>query len=113
MAVVWDHLTKVITVKEHLSASVNDGTIDKLRELAGGRRKVGEFLGDVVDLLWRHRHIIVGARLRDLVISTPAEQADRDRAIEEMSQRLEHMSRDMNYFKSVIESGVREPRASK
>ena len=99
-------------MKEHLSASVNDGTIDKLRELAGGRR-FGELLSDMVDLLWAHRHIIAGARLRDLVISTPSEQADRDRTLEEMSQRIERMSRDMNYFKAVIESGVREPKTSK
>ena len=99
-------------MKEHLSAAVEPGTLDKLRSLSGGRR-FGEFVSDMVELLWTHRHIIAGVKLRDLVISTPAEQADRDRTVEEMSLRIEKMSADMQYFRAVIESGVTEPKPRK
>ena len=44
---------------ERLTASLEDGTLEKLRTLAGGERKVGAYLSQVVThLLWPHRDTI-------------------------------------------------------
>lgn len=42
-------------MSERLTASLEDGTLEKLRTLAGGERKVGAYLSDVVAWLWYHR----------------------------------------------------------
>ena len=43
-------------MSERLTASLEDGTLEKLRELAGGERKVGAYLSQLVAwLLWPHR----------------------------------------------------------
>lgn len=40
---------------EKLTVSLEDGDVDKLRELAGGPRKIGTYLHSVVNWLWYHR----------------------------------------------------------
>ena len=43
-------------MSERLTASLEDGTLEKLRELAGGERKVGVYLSQLVAwLLWPHK----------------------------------------------------------
>lgn len=42
-------------MSERLTVSLEDGIPDKLRTLAGGERKVGAYLSDVVAWLWANR----------------------------------------------------------
>ena len=53
---------------ERLTASLEDGTLEKLRELAGGERKVGAYLSQLVALLWPHREELKDFQLRDLAL---------------------------------------------
>ena len=43
---------------ERLTVSLEDGTLEKLRQMAGGQRKVGAFLSDAVALLWDSREAL-------------------------------------------------------
>ena len=54
---------------ERLNTALEDGTLDKLRTLAGGQRKVGAYLSDVVAWLWEYREALEqeGAGIRDFV----------------------------------------------
>lgn len=42
-------------MSERLTASLEDGTLEKLRTLAGGERKVGAYLSSVVSWLWANK----------------------------------------------------------
>ena len=48
-----------------LTVSVEDETVERLRELAGGERKVGEYLNSVVTWLWTLRDESGQTPLRD------------------------------------------------
>jgi len=56
-------------VSERLTASLEDGTLEKLRTLAGGERKVGAYLSQLVAWLWEYREALEqeGAGIRDFV----------------------------------------------
>ena len=100
-------------MKEHLSASVEAGTVQKLQELAKGQRKVGEYLTDVVELLWaQHSSGDDETKRKDAGANSQwradleAEIAAQDAAIVEMAKRMERQNKELSYFRSVIESGV-------
>lgn len=44
--------------KERFGVAVEPGTLEKLRVLAGGERKIGEYLTDVIDFLWSQRDVM-------------------------------------------------------
>ena len=54
---------------ERLTVSLEDGIPDKLRTLAGGERKVGAYLSQLVAWLWEYREALEqeGAGIRDFV----------------------------------------------
>jgi hypothetical protein len=79
---------------EHLSTSVTDGTIDKLRELAGGQRKVGAYLSSVVEWLWWNREAWIGHTLSEYDPMTPElirQVTERDKSLD--AQMREDMDR--------------------
>lgn len=43
---------------DRLTAQLNESSVERLRTLAGGERKVGAFLVDVTTLLWEQREIL-------------------------------------------------------
>lgn len=53
---------------ERLSTSLEDGSIEKLRELAGGERKVGTYLSGVVSWLYENTTRLAGARRGVIVL---------------------------------------------
>ena len=67
-------------MSERLTASLEDGTLEKLRTLAGGERKVGAYLSDVVAWLWEYREALQARPLSGMAlvysewIMTPEEQ---------------------------------------
>ena len=94
---------------ERLTVSLEDGTTENLRTMAGGERKVGVYLSNVVAWLWSYRDTLSGAPLTDFapvlhewiprIVMTPEEQQEALEAnksiraqldaIDEYSQRLE------------------------
>lgn len=48
---------------ERLTVSLEDGSIERLRLLAGGERKVGAYLSGVVSWLWEYREALQAAPL--------------------------------------------------
>lgn len=61
---------------ERLTASLEDGTLERLRTLAGGERKVGAYLSQVVAWLWDSKEDIDAAGLSGCVI-VPREKISR------------------------------------
>ncbi len=67
-------------MSERLTASLEDGTLERLRTLAGGERKVGAYLSDVVAWLWGYREALQARPLSGMAlvhsewIMTPEEQ---------------------------------------
>ena len=67
-------------MSERLTASLEDGTLERLRTLAGGERKVGAYLSDVVAWLWDYREALQARPLSGMAlvhsewIMTPEEQ---------------------------------------
>lgn len=55
-------------MSERLTASLEDGTLEKLRELAGGERKVGAYLSDVVRFLAAYEELVSTEKFQDLCI---------------------------------------------
>lgn len=95
-------------MKEHLSASVEAGTIEKLQALAGGQRKVGEFLTKIIDLMWKHRDLLKTNKLQDLIIAPPLSHPDleaivlnQDKMIAELINEQSLMKRKVDYFQNV------------
>ena len=97
--------------KERFGVAVEAGTLEKLRSLAGGQRKIGEYLTDVIDLLWS-QHNDDETKRKDVGANSQwradleAEIAAQDAVIVEMAQRMERQNKELAYFRSVIESGV-------
>lgn len=52
-------------MKEKLGVSVDAGTVEKLRKLAGGERKVGELISELTSFLWRERSVLARSSLVD------------------------------------------------
>ena len=91
-------------MSERLTASLEDGTLEKLRTLAGGERKVGAYLSDVVAWLWEYREALQARPLSGMAlvhsewIMTPEEQqlalTQRDRiaaALEDLQRRMSEL----------------------
>ncbi len=101
-------------MKEHLSSSVEAGTIKKFRTLAGGPRKVGEFLSELANLLWKHRAIVENTKVQNLVIAAqpthPDLEAivrDQDEMIDDLAKRMDRQEIELRYFRAVVENAVR------
>lgn len=106
--------------KERFGVAVEAGTVEKLRELAGGERKIGEYLTAVVDLFWKQRQDNSGQATTPALTFDPpvavvpiqradleAEIAALDEIIVDMAQRMARQDRELSYFRSVIESATR------
>ena len=95
-------------MSERLTVSLEDGIPDKLRTLAGGQRKVGAYLSDVISWLWYHREQLQTAPLSDFapvlqewiprIVMSPEEQqqalerkAHIDTELESVEQRLQEL----------------------
>jgi hypothetical protein len=72
----------------HLSTSIPDSTIDKLRILAGSNRKIGLLLTDVTNLLWAHRGVLEGAKISELVITAPSGDPELKMRLDEIERRV-------------------------
>lgn len=55
-------------MSERLTVALEDGTLDKLRTLAGGERKVGAYLSQLVAWLWEHKEDIDAVGVAGCVI---------------------------------------------
>jgi hypothetical protein len=60
-------------VKERFGVAVEEGTTAKLRQLAGGERKIGSYLTAVVDWLWLNRENWERHELREFKAMLPEE----------------------------------------
>ena len=77
---------------ERLTVSLEDGSLDKLRELAGGERKVGAFLSDVAAWLWAYREDIDAVGPQGCVIMRKDKLEDMPRAeVEAMWRATQHL----------------------
>lgn len=78
-------------MSERLTVSLEDGIPEKLRELAGGQRKVGAYLSDVVSWLWRHKEILASEDgFRDLFVARRLELDDLPQtALREIQENFE------------------------
>ena len=56
-------------MSERLTVSLEDGSVERLRQLAGGQRKVGTFLSGAIQFLFAHAQLIKSHDWRDLVIT--------------------------------------------
>lgn len=56
-------------MSERLTVSLEDGSVERLRQLAGGQRKVGTFLSGAIQFLFAHAQLIKTHEWRDLVIT--------------------------------------------
>jgi len=52
-------------MKERFGVAVEEGTVEKLRTLAGGERKVGAYLSDIVSWLWQYKEALGTRPLSD------------------------------------------------
>lgn len=59
-----------------LTVSVEDETVERLRELAGGERKVGAYLDEVTSWLWTLRDESGQTRLRDYELRSVSDVDD-------------------------------------
>lgn len=88
---------------ERLTASLEDGTLERLRTLAGGERKVGAYLSAVTDWLWQYRDNIGEKALTDFapvaiewiprVTMSPEEQEAAIRENEQIGLRIDEQMR--------------------
>lgn len=90
-------------MSERLTTQLEDGSIDKLREMAGGERKVGAFLSDVVAWLWEHKETLettplhklglfelhFAGRIREMIGDAPAVWEDEDTTRQIHNLRIE------------------------
>jgi hypothetical protein len=104
--------------KERFGVAVEPGILEKLREMAGGERKIGEFLSYLVDREWVRRSalvddapgeemetkVIARAELEKRIRDQDAEIQELDKIIGDMAQRMRHQNRDLSYFRAVVES---------
>lgn len=62
-------------MSERLTVQLEDGTVEKLRELAGGPRRVGNYLSRVTDWLWSQREVMGNTPVEEFTL-TPAGQLE-------------------------------------
>lgn len=55
-------------MSERLTVSLEDGSIERLRTLAGGERKVGQFLSGIVRFLVTYEELVSTENFQDLCI---------------------------------------------
>lgn len=75
---------------ERLTTGLDDGSIEKLRELAGGERRVGRFLSQVVTWLWHQKEQLEKTPLSDYVLV----RRDVWRRIEQSQAQLNTVTND-------------------
>lgn len=102
--------------KERFGVAVEPGILEKLREMAGGERKIGEFLTILVEREWDRRDAIAKgvkaddqksndhAELEERIRNLEGELREQDNIIIAMSQRMQRQARDLSYFRAVIDS---------
>ena len=87
---------------ERLTTQLEDGSIERLRELAGGQRKVGAYLSQVVAWLWAHKEQLGAAPLSNytLILQQDAYVSMPPDTIENIERRLGTLE---EYFASLTE----------
>ena len=107
-------------MSERLTVSLEDGIPDKLRTLAGGERKVGAYLSDVVAWLWEYRESLQARPLSGMALvynewiaATPEEQQEAlevegelfwRRQFREQQQRLAQLEAQINQLGASVEA---------
>lgn len=81
---------------ERLTTQLEDGTIEKLRELAGGERKVGAFLTEVITWLYMYRDRLASAPLPDFVLRSRHETDEQYR--QETADLLAQVKKDIRQW---------------
>lgn len=92
-------------MSERLTVSLEDGTLVKLRELAGGERKIGAYLSRLVTwLLWPYREELDAVGPVGCVIMRKDKLEDLPRAeAEAMWQATQHLLAEAEEMKSQID----------
>ena len=90
---------------ERLTVSLEDGIPDKLRTLAGGERKVGAYLSDVVAWLWEQREVLDSADgFKDLFVARRLELDDLPQtALREIQEHFEAKTAETEALVAQIE----------
>lgn len=108
---------------ERITLALSPGTVERLRSLAGGQRKVGAFLSDVVTWLWSYRDALSGAPLQDfapvlrewiprIVVSPEEQNAAKDNVdqlrsqLDELEERLRRLDENINTLESRKNAGA-------
>ena len=73
---------------DRLTVQLEDGRGAQLRTLAGGERKVGAYLSDVIDWLWFNRDTLAGADIMQFAPMTPERQQEVEQRMEQHAQSL-------------------------
>ena len=105
---------------ERLNTALEDGTLEKLRALSGGQRKVGVYLSDVVAWLWQYKEALEARPLSGMALvhnewiaTTPEEQQEAleiegelfwRRQFREQQQRLAQLETQINQLGTSIEA---------
>ena len=95
---------------ERLTASLEDGTLEKLRTLAGGERKVGAYLSDVVAWLWQYREALQARPLSGMAlvhsewIMTPEEQQQALERRARVDAGLDSLERRLSEVQAMVEA---------
>jgi len=90
--------------RQRLTLSVEDGTVERLRELAGGERKVGEYVSDVAARLHDSPELLQRASSPGVLESLQQDVRTMLEMIDFVMARLERIER---YLES-LQSGQRE-----
>ena len=107
-------------MKERFGVAVEEGTVEKLRTLAGGERKVGAYLSDVVAWLWGYKEALQARPLSSMALvhnewiaATPEEQQEAleiegelfwRRQFREQQQRLAQLEAQINQLGASVEA---------
>ena len=92
-----------------LTTSVTDETVERLRELAGGERKVGSYLDEVVTWLWTQRRVLEEYGLSRFNLGTIDDLAEYDRqyaADLERADKLEAEIEEMRAMSEKYQQGI-------
>ena len=96
---------------DRLTVQLEDGRGAQLRTLAGGERKVGAYLSDVINWLWFNRDTLAGADIAQFSPMTPERQAQVEKALDNAQQKYDSAQQALDSAKqalSTVEQAAQE-----
>jgi formate dehydrogenase maturation protein FdhE len=97
---------------ERLTVSLEDGSVERLRALAGGERKVGAYLSQVTAWLWANRDELQDTPLEDIRFIADADYNELKNRVETVIERddaaLKQMQERMNELVKSIDKSLKE-----